>query len=70
MYTIIMNIPVYIAVSVVIIMVWHFMFNTNPKDFGIMQMAGVFVLGGAIGWFMNSLEAGLLMSIILSLIFI
>ncbi len=65
-----MNITTYAAVSAVIIMVWHFAFNTNPKDFGIFQMIGIFILGGAMGYYMNSIETGLLMSIVLSLIFI
>ncbi|OGK39020.1 hypothetical protein A3F34_01395 [Candidatus Roizmanbacteria bacterium RIFCSPHIGHO2_12_FULL_44_10] len=65
-----MNITYYIGFSVLIIMVWHFMFSTKPRDFSLMQMIGVFVLGGAIGWFMDSMMVGLLMSIVLSLIFI
>lgn len=65
-----MDIITYIAVSAGIIMVWHMAFNTNPKDFGLMQMIGVFALGGAMGYYMHSLETGIVMSIILSLIFI
>lgn len=69
-YSFSVNIELYIIVSVFIIMVWHFAFNTNPKNFGLMQMAGVFALGGAVGYFMNSIEAAIMISIVLSLIFI
>ncbi len=65
-----MNIELYIVASVFIIMVWHFAFNTNPKDFGLFQMIGVFVFGGAVGYFMNSVEVAILISLVLSLIFI
>ncbi|OGK19969.1 hypothetical protein A3C23_04690 [Candidatus Roizmanbacteria bacterium RIFCSPHIGHO2_02_FULL_37_13b] len=65
-----MDIIVYIAISALIITIWHFAFNTSPKDFGLMQMIGVFALGGGIGYAMNSIEVAVLFSIILSLIFI
>lgn len=65
-----MNIELYIVASLFIIMVWHFAFNTNPKNFGLMQIAGVFVIGGAAGYYMNSTEAAILVSLVLSLIFI
>ncbi len=65
-----MNIPLYAAVSVLIMMVWHFMFSTNPRDFGLMQMAGVFVIAGAVGYYMQSTETAIFLSLILSVIFI
>jgi hypothetical protein len=65
-----MDVLTYAIVSAGIIMFWHMAFNTNPKDFGLFQMIGIFVLGGAMGYYMHSIETGLLMSIVLSLIFI
>lgn len=65
-----MNILEYAAISMVIIMIWHFAFNTNPKNFGLLQMIGIFVLGGIMGYYMHSIETALFMSIVLSLIFI
>jgi hypothetical protein len=51
-------------------MVWHFAFSTRPRDFGLFQMIGIFIVGGAIGYFMHSIELAVLISIVLSLIFI
>lgn len=40
------------------------------KDqFNVFLMIGLFVLGGAVGYFMNSYEMGFALGIILSLIF-
>lgn len=65
-----MNILVYIFASILIIMIWHFAFSTSPRDFGLMQMIGVFILGGAVGYYMQSTETAIFISLILSLIFI
>lgn len=65
-----MDILFYLGASVFIIMIWHFSLSTNPRDFGLMQMIGVFVIGGAVGYYMNSTEAAILLSVALSLIFI
>jgi len=64
-----MSIPYYMAASALIIMVWRFTLSQKPNDFGMMEMIGVFVLGGAIGYFMNSIILALSISFILSLIF-
>lgn len=65
-----MDIPTYAAISVVIITLWHFAFNTSPNNFGLMQMFGVFILGGVMGFYMQSIETAILMSLVMSLIFI
>lgn len=65
-----MDILTYVGASAVIIMLWHMAFNTNPKNFGLLQMIGIFVLGGVMGYYMESIITGLLMSIALSMIFI
>ncbi|KXK11604.1 MAG: hypothetical protein UZ22_OP11002000310 [Microgenomates bacterium OLB23] len=65
-----MDILLYCAISGGIIMFWHMAFNTSPNNFGLMQMIGIFILGGIMGHYMQSIETGLLMSIVLSLIFI
>jgi hypothetical protein len=65
-----MDIPSYIAVSSVVIMLWHFTMNSNPRTFGILQMVGIFAFGGAIGWYMESMMVGLMFSVAMSLLFI
>jgi len=65
-----MDILQYVFISAGIIMFWHMAFNTNPKDFGLMQMIGIFILGGVMGYYMHSLVTALMMSILLSLVFI
>ncbi len=65
-----MDIMTYAIVSAGIIMFWHMAFNTSPNNFGLFQMIGIFVLGGAMGYYMHSIETGILMSLVLSLIFI
>ncbi len=65
-----MDILTYAAVSAAIIMLWHMAFNSNPKNFGLMQMIGIFILGGVMGYYMESLITGILMSVALSMIFI
>ncbi|OGK30006.1 hypothetical protein A3I56_00285 [Candidatus Roizmanbacteria bacterium RIFCSPLOWO2_02_FULL_43_10] len=65
-----MDLITFAAVSALIIMVWHFAMNTQPSNFGLLQMIGIFILGGAIGWYMQSIEVALMFSIALSLLFI
>jgi hypothetical protein len=65
-----MDIPLYMLISTFIIMIWHFAFSTRPRDFGLFQMIGIFVIGGAVGFYMSSIEAAVLISIVLSLILI
>ncbi len=65
-----MDIVQYAVISTLIIVVWHMAFNTSPKNFGLLQMIGVFILGGVMGYYMQSIETALLMSIVLSLVFL
>jgi hypothetical protein len=65
-----MNVLLYVVMSALIIMLWHMAFNTAPNNFGLFQMIGVFVLGGVAGYYMQSLETGIFLSIGLSLIFV
>ena len=65
-----MDIPTYIATSAVLIMLWHFTMNSSPRYFGIFQMIGLFTLGGAIGWYMDSMLFAFMMSFVMSLFFI
>lgn len=65
-----MDIPLYIGISALIIMLFHFAFNTNPKDFGLMQMIGIFAFAGGVGYMMQSTETAILMALVFSLIFI
>jgi len=55
-----MDILQYVFISAGIIMFWHMAFNTNPKDFGLMQMIGIFILGGVMGYYMHSLVTALM----------
>lgn len=64
-----MDVLFYIGLSAVIIMIWHFAFG-HPRNFGVMQMIGVFVLGGIAGYYMQSFETGILLSLVMALIFI
>lgn len=65
-----MDLTTYIAASFLIIMIWHMAMNSQPDNFNLMVMIGLFVLGGAIGWHMHSIEVAFMFSILLSLIFI
>lgn len=63
-----MNILYYVVGSGALIIIFHFVFPT--RDFGLLQMIGVFIIGGIAGYYMQSIEIGFLISIILSLIFV
>lgn len=65
-----MDITTYAVISSVIIMVWHFAMNSSPRYFGLFQMAGIFVFGGFIGWYIDSLFFAVCFSMLLSLFFI
>lgn len=65
-----MDIVTYVAASFFIIMIWHFAMNGKPGNFELMAMIGLFIFGGAIGWYMRSIEVGLMFSVLLSLVFI
>ncbi len=56
----------YIIASTVYIMLIHFAIAIT-KEFKIFLMVSLFVLGGVIGLFMHSLQAGFILSVILTL---
>lgn len=58
----------YAAASVIYIMLIHFALAIKGQ-FNLFLMAGIFVVGGAIGFFLNSYQAGFVAAVILSLIF-
>jgi hypothetical protein len=62
-----MSLFLYLIFSAVYIMVIHF--AVGIKDFNILLMIVYFILGGFVGFWFQSFEAGLALSIILSLIF-
>ena len=51
-------------------MMWHMAFNSNPKNFNVFFMILLFAFGGGIGYYMQSIELALFMSILFSLFFI
>ena len=61
-----MSIIMYIIASAVYIMLIHFAIAIT-KEFKIFLMVSLFVLGGVIGLFMHSLQAGFILSVILTL---
>lgn len=65
-----MNVVLYVVISVVLIMFWYMAFNSNPKNFNFFGIIGTFVLGGVMGYYMQSLETAIFLSIGLSLIFV
>ena len=65
-----MNILLYAVIAGAIIMFWHMAFNTAPSNFGLFQMIGVFIIGGVAGYYMQSIETGIFLSLGLSLIFV
>lgn len=69
-----MNIPLYIAITALFIGCYYFMFNSSPKstggDFGLFSLIFTWILGGAFGFMMHSIETAVFMSLIMSLIFI
>lgn len=65
-----MDIQTYIAGAALFIMLWHFSMNSQPRYFGIFQMIGLFALGGAIGWYMESMLFAFVLSVVFSLFFI
>ncbi len=63
-----MDLFLFIVLSAVYIMVIHFALAIK-NQFNLFIMIGIFIFGGAIGYYMNSLEFGFAGAIILSLIF-
>lgn len=69
-YTIFMDIVTYAGASILILVVWYFAMNAKQDSAGLLAMIGLFIFGGFIGWYMQSLEVGLMFSVLLSLVFI
>jgi hypothetical protein len=69
-----MNLLAYAGISAIIIFIWMFAFSIKPygeeRDFNVFLLISVFVFGGFIGWYLKSIEAAFLISIILSLVFV
>ena len=65
-----MNVLTYVIISVAIILIWYLAFNSHPKNFGFLAIIGTFVLGGVFGYYMQSIEVAIFMSLGLSLIFV
>lgn len=63
-----MDFFIYTVLATVYIMVVHFAFSVK-KEFYLFLMIAGFVFGGLVGWWFNSWEMGLVISIIFSLIF-
>lgn len=63
-----MDIVFYIVASVVYIMTIHLAIAIRDQ-FNIFLMAGFFVLGGVVGWFLSSYSAGFVGAVVLSLMF-
>jgi len=69
-----MNLLAYCTVSAIIIFILMFAFSIHPygeeRDFNVFLLISVFIFGGFIGWYLKSIEIALLISIILSLVFV
>ena len=63
-----MDLFFYGVVVVIYIMVIHFALAIK-NEFNLFLMATYFVIGGVVGWFMQSYEMGLVVGVVLSLIF-
>lgn len=62
------NLVFYALASAVYIMTIHFGLAIK-NQFNVWLMTGFFILGAAVGWYLNSLEAGFIVAVVLSLIF-
>jgi len=61
-----MDILYYIGAAAIYIMTVHFAFATKGQ-FNLFIIGGAFLLGGVVGWYLQSLATGFVLSIILSL---
>jgi len=59
----------YVILSFLYIMIMHFAVNMG-SEFNLMQMVFFFVLGGVLGYLFLGYEAGFIVGVVLSLIFI
>jgi hypothetical protein len=69
-----MSLLAYFFISAIIIFIWVFAFSIHTygeeRDFNVFLLIGNFIFGGFIGWYLKSIEIALLISIVLSLVFI
>ena len=63
-----MDIFFYGVIVAIYIMVIHFALAIK-NEFNLFLMITYFVIGGVVGWFMQSYEMGLVVGVVLSLIF-
>ncbi len=63
-----MDLFIYCIFSLFYVMVIHMAIAVR-KEFNLFLMTGIFVLCGAVGWYLQSYEVGFAGAIILSLIF-
>jgi len=63
------DLSTYIMLSFIYIMIMHFAVNMG-SEFNLMQMTAFFVLGGVLGHLLLGYEAGFVVGVVLSLIFI
>jgi len=63
------SLSIYIILSFIYIMIIHFAVNMG-SEFNLIQMVFFFVLGGVLGYLLLGYEAGFIVGLVLSLIFI
>lgn len=63
-----MDLFLYVVLSAVYIMLIHFAVAIR-NQFNLFLMIGLFLLGGVIGWQMQSFELGFVFAVVASLIF-
>lgn len=63
-----MDLLTYAIISIVYIMVMHLAISIND-EFNIFLMVGIFIIGAAMGAYLNSYDFGFGAAIVLSLIF-
>ena len=65
-----MDLLLYVVASGVYLMIMHFTFAVNENQFGRFFMAAFFVLGGILGWHLESYATGWIVAVVLSLFFL
>ena len=63
-----MDLFFYIIASAIFILTIHFALAIR-KQFNVFLMGGFFVIGYVVGWFLQSLEIGFVIAVVLSLVF-
>lgn len=66
-----MDLITYVLCSFGFLIFWQLtLYMKNEMGFDFMLMAGTFVLGGILGWFLQTYEVGFVVAVVLSLIFL